>query len=98
MKEMIDKLNKLIQENPDCRVEILVNSEELCEEYKYTQHGIESVELSKWYVDEIIGMFLTGLDNIIEHLEDEYELSTIDATEKAMKESDDVILIKTGAA
>jgi hypothetical protein len=98
MKEMIERLNKLISKYPDLPVEMLVDGEMLCDtsEFQFTQHGIKSVEIVKWYDEPEYGIF-TGIDNIVEHLMDTYEYSEVDATEKAMNESKDVILIKTGA-
>jgi len=92
LKKMIEKLNRLIEENPTFPVKMFISRDEILEDFRWTEHGIPSVETTRWYRDREI---YTGIDDIVEHFMDEYAMEELEATEKAMEKSIDVILIRT---
>jgi hypothetical protein len=50
--EKVKELCRIIEENPELKVEFLVDSETICEEFKWTQQKIISVEIEDvWFED-----------------------------------------------
>jgi len=94
MKDKIQELNKLIEENPDMLVKLFVGIDAICDDYFYTEQHIVSVKLSGWFqIDEHI---YTDEDELSEYYIDNFELSDDEARVKAFENLVDVILIKTG--
>jgi len=96
MEDKIKELIKLVSENPEMSVKIMVASDEMAEDYAYTKHEIKSIKISDWI--EYDEKFFTDIDNYIEDVMcwdenlDEKEVTKV-AHEKSIK----VILVKTGA-
>jgi len=68
-REFIERIAALIKENPDLEARFMVASDEVSEDYKYTAHLIQRVELDVIY--ECNEGYLVGEEEIREYLEDE---------------------------
>jgi len=90
--EFLKDAVKLAEANPDIEIHIAADSDELSEEFGWTDHRITSVEKSIYccYNEKII----TDIDELIEYLEDTLDKDVTE--EEALKETKQVILIRTG--
>lgn len=96
MEKHIEEFIKLVAENPEMPVKLMVDNDTLADDYAYTKHEIKSIKISDWI--EYDEKFFTDIDDYIDDVMcwdenlDEKEVEKV-AHEKAIK----VILIKTGA-
>ena len=96
MKELKNKLWTMMNIHSDMELKFFVTSEEVLEDYHYSQQVMQSVEISEWC--EYNGSIYTDISELADELVYENEnLTDEEAEEEASEMMDQVILVTLGA-